>query len=124
MNDCPIEVTVKTEYLPEQSAPSNQQFAFAYHIAIENQGDEAAQLLSRHWVITDGNEALQEVQGEGVIGEQPQIPPGQAFRYSSGIILSTEVGTMTGSYQMLSESGRSFDALIPTFLLAAPNAVH
>ncbi len=124
MNPCPIQVSVRTEYLPRQSEPHNQQYAFAYHISIANQGDENAQLISRHWIITDGNESCQEVQGQGVVGEQPVITPGDVYQYSSGVILETEIGTMSGTYQMRSESGEAFDAPIPTFLLAIPNAIH
>tara|TARA_R110000787_G_scaffold73495_5_gene163868 strand:- start:698 stop:1072 length:375 start_codon:yes stop_codon:yes gene_type:complete len=124
MANCPIEITVTTEYLPHQSKPSDQQWAFAYHITITNRGSEAAQLISRHWIITDGNETQQEVQGMGVVGEQPTISPGESYQYSSGVILETGVGTMTGTYQMRGESGVSFDAPIPVFLLATPRAVH
>ncbi|HAD08186.1 MAG TPA: Co2+/Mg2+ efflux protein ApaG [Porticoccaceae bacterium] len=122
--DSPIEVSVVTEYLPRQSEPLKQQFAFAYHITISNHGNKAAQLVSRHWIITDGNEATQEVQGLGVVGEQPMINPGESYRYTSGVILETEIGTMSGTYHMLCETGVSFDAPIPTFLLAVPNAIN
>ncbi len=124
MNTCPIDVSVKTQYLPHQSSPHDQQYAFAYHISIANQGSESAQLISRHWIIVDGNDATQEVQGQGVIGEQPLIRPGDCYQYTSGLILETEAGTMSGTYQMRSESGELFDAVIPTFLLAVPNAIH
>lgn len=124
MSDGPIEITVRTEYLPRQSEPHNQQYAFAYHITIKNHGDEGTQLISRHWIITDGNESRQEVQGMGVVGEQPLIEPGASYEYSSGVILETEVGTMSGTYHMLSESGVAFDAPIPVFLLAMPRSVH
>lgn len=124
MNPCPIEISVRTEYLPRQSEPHNHQYAFAYHISIANRGKENAQLISRHWIITDSNESRREVQGQGVVGEQPVISPGDVYQYSSGVILETEIGTMSGSYQMRSESGDAFDAPIPTFLLAIPNAIH
>lgn len=121
---CPIDVTVVTEYLPRQSDPYKQQFAFAYHITITNRGDKAAQLISRHWIITDGNDTTREVQGLGVVGEQPLINPGDNYQYTSGVVLETEIGTMHGTYHMLSENGASFDAPIPTFLLAVPNAIN
>ncbi len=124
MNNCAIEISVETEYLPHQSAPHHQQYAFAYHITIANRGKHSAQLISRHWIITDGNESRQEVQGQGVVGEQPLITPGDEYKYSSGVILETEIGTMSGTYHMLSDTGTPFDAPIPTFLLAVPNAVH
>jgi len=124
MADCEITVTVETEYLPLQSVPAQQQYAFAYHITIENTGDEPAQLIARHWIITDGNQARQEVQGLGVVGQQPFIAPAESYQYTSGAVLETKVGTMSGSYHMVSESGDSFEAPIPTFLLAVPNAVN
>lgn len=124
MSDCPIQVHVKTRYLPEQSEPSKGLHAFAYHITIQNNGSEASQLISRKWLITDGNQTRKEVQGMGVIGEQPVIAPGDHYQYTSGVILETEVGTMEGYYQMVSESGESFDAPIAPFLLAVPGAVH
>lgn len=122
MNRIVVEVT--PEYLPGQSEPDNNKFTFAYHIAIRNLGDTTAQLISRHWVITDGNAKVKEVQGPGVVGEKPLIAPGQSFRYSSGVVLDTEVGTMEGSYQMVSDHGETFDAQIPAFLLSVPGTVH
>ena len=122
MNRIVVEVT--PEYLPGQSEPDNNKFTFAYHIAIRNLGDTPAQLISRHWVITDGNAKIKEVQGPGVVGEKPLIAPGQSFRYSSGVVLDTEVGTMEGSYQMVSDQGETFDAKIPAFLLSVPGRVH
>ena len=122
MNRIVVEVT--PEYLPGQSEPDNNKFTFAYHIAIRNLGDTPAQLISRHWVITDGNAKVKEVQGPGVVGEKPLIAPGQSFRYSSGVVLDTEVGTMEGSYQMVSDQGETFDAKIPAFLLSVPGRVH
>ncbi|MGK2915850.1 MAG: Co2+/Mg2+ efflux protein ApaG [Porticoccaceae bacterium] len=124
MSHCPIQVVVVSEYLPAQSAPDRQKFAFAYHVTIENNGTESAQLISRHWIITDSNGKRQEVRGLGVIGLQPMIQPGQAHRYTSGSVLDTEVGTMEGSYHMITPSGLAFDAPIPVFLLAVPGAVH
>lgn len=119
-----ISVRVTTEYLPRQSVPSQGKYAFAYHIRIENRGEEAVRLLSRHWIITDGNARVKEVRGPGVVGETPRIEPGDDYRYSSSVLLDTEVGTMEGSYQMISDQGETFDAMIPPFLLAAPGAVH
>lgn len=119
-----IRVSVRSEYLPEQSDADSNRWVFAYHVTIRNEGDQPAKLLTRHWVITDAEERTQEVHGEGVIGEQPSISPGEEFRYSSGAVLETSVGTMHGSYQMLAEDGTCFDAEIPPFTLAPPNTIH
>lgn len=119
-----IEVQVIPEYLPEQSQPERERFTFAYHITIINQGDEAAQLISRHWLITDANEKIQEVKGQGVIGKQPWIQPGESYQYSSGAVIETAFGTMEGSYQMVSQNGDTFDAKIPAFTLAKPGLLH
>lgn len=119
-----ISIQVKTKYIPEQSAPTQSSFAFGYTITLKNHGPMSAQLISRHWVITDANDATQEVQGLGVVGEQPRLKPGEHFTYSSGVVLETETGTMHGSYQMLSDDGTRFDAKIPTFALVTPNALH
>ena len=119
-----IRVSVETEFLPDQSDAESERWVFAYPISIHNQGAVSARLLTRHWVITDGEERVQEVHGEGVIGEQPHIAPGQTFRYTSGAILETEVGSMRGSYQMIGEDGIHFDAQIPAFTLAVPHALH
>ncbi|MFT6339677.1 MAG: ApaG protein [Alcanivorax sp.] len=119
-----IQVSVETEFLADQSDVDNQRWVFAYHITIRNEGTVSARLLTRHWVITDGEERVQEVHGEGVIGEQPHIAPGQAFSYTSGAILETEVGSMRGSYQMIAEDGTHFDAQVPMFTLAVPHALH
>ncbi|TNE76632.1 MAG: Co2+/Mg2+ efflux protein ApaG [Gammaproteobacteria bacterium] len=119
-----VVVFVTSEYLPNQSDPAQGRYAFAYHIRLENRGDQAARLLSRHWVITDGNAKVKEVSGPGVVGETPRIEPGNHYQYSSSAVLDTEVGTMEGSYQMISDSGENFDALIPPFLLAVPGAIH
>lgn len=120
----PVEITVETQFLPEQSEPAQQRYAFAYTITIRNQGDEAVRLLNRHWIITDGDNQVQEVHGEGVVGKQPLIEPGEAFRYTSGAIIDTAVGTMEGSYEMISASGRPFIAPITVFSLAHPSALH
>jgi ApaG protein len=119
-----VDVSVVSEFLPDQSDGDAKRWVFAYHVTIANHGQQTARLLTRHWVITDGEERVQEVHGEGVIGQQPSIAPGQSFSYSSGAILETVVGSMYGSYQMLSEDGTCFDADIPAFTLAAPHALH
>lgn len=119
-----IDVSVTSEFLPEQSDIAGQRWVFAYHITIANRGSQSARLLTRHWVITDGEERVQEVHGEGVIGQQPSIAPGQSFKYSSGAILETSIGSMYGSYQMLADDGTCFDAAIPAFTLAPPHALH
>jgi ApaG protein len=119
-----IAVHVISEYIPDQSNAAEHRFVFAYHVRIENHGRLPAQLLSRHWIITDGNQKVQEVKGEGVIGEQPTIMPGETFEYSSGAVLQTPVGSMKGSYQMVDATGTTFDAPIPIFTLASPTALH
>lgn len=119
-----IEVTASAQYVAEQSRPEDDHYVFAYHITIRNIGTVAAQLLARHWVITDGNDKVQEVHGQGVIGEQPTLGPGERFAYTSGCVLATPVGTMHGSYQMRAADGHRFDAAIPTFMLAAPRVLH
>lgn len=119
-----ISVEAVAEYIADQSAPDDDRFVFAYHITIRNTGDVTAQLISRHWIITDSNNKVQEVRGQGVIGEQPRLAPGEEFRYSSGCVLETPVGTMQGSYQMTAEDGHRFDAEIPPFVLAMPRTLH
>jgi ApaG protein len=119
-----IDVRVKSEYLPEQSNPDESRFVFAYHITITNTGAESARLLTRHWVITDGEARVQEVRGDGVVGEQPELAPGQSYKYSSGTVLVTPVGSMHGSYGMIDAHGQHFDAPIPAFTLAIPRALH
>lgn len=119
-----IKIDVVTRYLPEQSAPGENRFVFAYTITISNRGDNAARLLSRHWRITDANNRVQEVRGEGVVGEQPLIEPGDSYTYTSGSMLETPVGTMEGSYEMISTDGQRFNAPIPVFSLAQPGALH
>ena len=108
-----INITVRTAYIPEQSDPDSDRYVFAYTIVIANEGTEAAQLISRHWIITDAENRVQEVRGLGVVGEQPFLRPGDTFEYTSGTSLATPVGTMRGSYQMVSEDGQKFDAEIP-----------
>jgi ApaG protein len=119
-----IHIHIETAYLEVQSEPEEQRFVFSYTITIRNEGTQAAQLVSRHWLITDSNGKTQEVRGKGVVGEQPHLRPGQSFRYSSGAIIETPVGTMQGSYQMRSDEGLTFDAPIPAFRLAMPGIVH
>lgn len=119
-----INISVNTAYLAEQSDPSADRYVFAYTITIENVGTVAAQLISRHWVITDADDVVQEVKGLGVVGEQPLLRPGETFEYSSGAALATPVGTMHGSYQMVAEDGNKFDAEIPRFTLAMPRVLH
>lgn len=119
-----ILIDVATQYIEEQSHPENDQFVFSYTINICNIGTLTAQLLSRHWIITDANNDVQEVKGEGVVGEQPIIEPGASYTYTSGVVLNTSVGHMQGSYQMLSEDGQLFDAPIDAFTLARPHALH
>lgn len=119
-----ISVSVETEYLPEQSVPGESRYAFAYTITIRNTGEIPAKLLARHWLITDADGKVQEVRGEGVVGEQPYLEPGKGFRYTSGAVLDTPVGTMHGSYQMLADDGTRFDAEIAPFRLAVPGVLH
>ena len=119
-----VAVSAKTQYLPEQSDEPSGRYVFAYTITIRNRGAVPAKLLTRHWVITDANGKVQEVRGEGVVGEQPHLMPGQGFRYTSGAVLETPVGAMQGSYQMLADNGVRFDAPIPPFTLAIPGTIH
>ncbi|MBV6422799.1 MAG: Protein ApaG [Steroidobacteraceae bacterium] len=119
-----IRVEVETAYLDEQSEPREHRYVFAYTITIRNDGPTPARLLTRHWVITDANGKVQEVRGDGVVGEQPHLKPGQGFRYSSGAVIETPVGAMQGSYQMVTDDGFAFDAPIPPFRLAIPGVLH
>ena len=119
-----IAVAVKTAYLAEQSDPSRNQYVFAYTITIANRGEIAAQLISRHWVITDSEHQVQEVKGAGVVGQQPLLQPGESFEYTSGTSLPTAVGTMRGTYQMVAGDGKTFDAEIPLFTLSMPRVLH
>ena len=120
----PIAITVKTAYLDEQSQPDLKRFVFAYTITIANMGDEPAQLLKRHWIITDANNVQQEVLGDGVVGEKPYIAPGDHYTYTSGVVLETEVATMEGYYHMQTDDGSAFDAPIPIFALTHPKSLH
>jgi len=119
-----IQVEVETQYVKEQSLPDQDHYVFAYTITIHNNGSVPAQLLNRHWIITDANNRVQEVKGEGVVGEQPHLKPGEKYRYTSGTMLETPVGTMRGSYQMLADDGVEFDAEIPVFTLSMPRTLH
>ena len=119
-----VDVSVVTRYLAEQSQPEHSRFAFAYTITVQNNGLVPAKLLSRHWVITDGDGLVEEVRGAGVVGLQPLIAAGQSHTYSSGTVMTTRVGNMQGSYQMLAEDGTHFDAIIAPFRLAVPGALH
>lgn len=119
-----IEVTPVAHFIPDQSSPDDGRFLFAYTITIRNVGELPAQLLSRHWIITDANEAVQEVRGLGVVGKQPLLKPGESFQYTSGSQLNTPVGTMRGTYQMVAEDGTHFEAEIPEFTLAMPRVLH
>ena len=119
-----IHVEVSPAYIKEQSDPSNNHYVFSYTVTIRNDGDQPARLLTRHWVITDGDGQVQEVRGDGVIGEQPHLQPGEGFQYTSGTFMNTPVGTMQGSYQMITDDGKQFDAEIPSFTLSVPNVLH
>jgi ApaG protein len=119
-----IVVDVETAYVAEQSDPHDRRYVFAYTITIRNEGGRPAKLLTRHWFITDANGKVQEVRGDGVVGEQPHLKPGQGFRYSSGAVLETPVGTMHGSYQMIADGGERFDAPIAPFRLAIPGLLN
>lgn len=121
---CDIRIQVATSYVDDQSEPDSDRYVFAYTITISNSGDVAAQLISRHWIITDANGKVQEVNGDGVVGEQPYLSPGEEFRYSSGAVLETPVGAMQGLYRMETDGGASFDALIAPFTLAVPGLLN
>ena len=119
-----INVVAVPEFVSEQSNPDNDHFVFAYTMTIRNTGSVAAQLVSRHWIITDAADEVQEVRGLGVVGHQPLLQPGESFEYTSGCALPTPVGTMRGTYQMVAEDGTHFDAEIPEFTLAVPRVLH
>ncbi|MCU7816916.1 MAG: Co2+/Mg2+ efflux protein ApaG [Candidatus Thiodiazotropha sp. (ex Rostrolucina anterorostrata)] len=119
-----IDVQVETRYVASQSLPNERRFVFSYTVTIRNDGGSSARLLNRHWIITDANGKTHEVRGEGVVGEQPHLHPGETFRYTSGTILDTPVGSMQGSYDMIDGQGNHFDALIPPFSLARPGSLH
>ena len=119
-----IDVSIRTMYLPDQSDIEADRYVFAYTIMISNAGDIASQLISRHWIITNENGSSEEVRGLGVVGEQPLLKPGDSFEYTSGTAISTSVGLMKGSYQMVAEDGHHFDVTIPEFVLSAPRVLH
>jgi ApaG protein len=119
-----IDVQVQTRFVPDQSQPGENRYVFAYTITLRNDGEIPAQLLTRHWVITDANGKIEEVRGDGVVGEQPWIRPGDDYEYTSGAVLETAVGTMCGSYQMMADDGTSFEASIPIFTLSIPRTLH
>ncbi|MBK7415142.1 MAG: Co2+/Mg2+ efflux protein ApaG [Dechloromonas sp.] len=123
-NKYQIDVQPMPQYIPDQSDPDNGRYVFTYTVTIKNIGKIGAQLVSRHWIITDGNNEIQEVRGLGVIGKQPLLQPGESFEYTSGSVLTTPIGTMKGSYQMVAEDGTHFSAEIPEFVLASPRALH
>ena len=119
-----ITVDVQSEFIEGQSNPAEKRYVFSYTITIANTGAVPAKLLTRHWLITDANGEIQEVRGDGVVGAQPHLKPGQSFRYTSGTVIETPVGSMQGSYQMVADNGEEFDALIAPFSLAVPGLVH
>ena len=119
-----IQVTVITQYIESQSNPEASRFVFSYTILIENKGDIPAKLLSRHWIITDANNQVQEVKGKGVIGEQPYLRPEQSFQYTSGTMIETPVGSMQGTFQMIADDDYHFDAVIEPFSLALPRMLN
>ena len=123
-HDCDIHVHVATDYVDDQSEPDADRYVFSYTITIVNEGNVPATLMSRHWIITDANGKVQEVNGDGVVGEQPHLNPGEQFRYSSGAVLETPVGAMQGLYRMETENGAEFDAPIAPFTLAVPGLLH
>lgn len=119
-----INVSVRTAYLPDQSDEETDQYVFAYTITLANKGTVATQLISRHWIITNGDGTVHEVRGLGVVGEQPLLKPGDTFEYTSGTVISASVGSMKGSYQMAAEDGVHFDVPIPEFILTVPRVLH
>ena len=119
-----IKITIETNYIPEQSLPEQSRYVFAYTITIANIGTAPARLLRRHWIITDANNKVQEVHGDGVVGQQPHLLPGEIYQYTSGAILETPIGCMQGNYDMLADDGVEFAATIPLFSLTMPRALH
>jgi len=119
-----IDIQAEPAYIPAQSDPQEQRYVFSYTITIQNTGDIAARLLTRHWIITNANGEVQEVHGEGVVGDQPYLKPGEGYQYTSGSIMETPVGSMRGSYQMIADDGTEFDVEIPMFTLAVPGSLN
>ncbi|TCV93848.1 ApaG protein [Luteibacter rhizovicinus] len=119
-----IAVEVESRFVTDQSQPADNRYVFAYTITLRNAGTTGAQLMTRHWVITDANGKVEEVRGEGVVGEQPWMRPGESYEYTSGAVLETAVGTMQGSYSMVADDGTHFDAPIPAFVLSIPRTLH
>lgn len=119
-----INISVKTRYLEKESQPAEQRFVYAYEIQIENKGEASAQLISRYWKITDNQDRIQEVQGLGVVGQQPTLKPGESYKYTSGVVLETETGLMQGRYTLRDDDGEEFEAEIPPFALVIPSALH
>lgn len=119
-----LDIRVQARFLDEQSQPADNRYVFAYTITMQNTGNVPARLISRHWLITDANGKVEEVTGEGVVGEQPWMRPGDSFEYTSGAVLETAVGTMSGSYQLLADDGTRFEAPIPQFTLSVPRTLH
>ena len=119
-----VKVAAQSFYIEEQSVPEQGRYVFAYTITIRNEGAMPARLLSRHWIITDSNGKVEEVRGEGVVGEQPYLRPGEGFQYTSGAVIETPVGSMQGSYRMVADDGVAFEARIPVFTLSVPRILH
>jgi ApaG protein len=119
-----INIRVSTNYIKEQSQPEAGRFVYSYTITLNNEGLEAAKLIGRHWIITDARDSTQEVQGIGVVGEQPRLEPGEEYTYTSGVVLETETGSMHGTYEMQNDEGTRFNADIPAFVLVPPHAMH
>jgi len=123
-NEYQFDINVDARYLDDQSVPEERRYMFAYTIRIRNQGKVPARLLGRYWLITDGNGQVREVEGDGVVGEQPWLRPGEGFEYTSGAVLETDIGTMQGSYDMLADDGTRFATPIPAFTLSVPRTLH
>ncbi len=119
-----VEIETSVQFIPEESDENGSRYVFAYTITITNRSDIGIQLISRHWIITDANQQVQEVRGVGVVGEQPQLKPGQSFRYTSGTAIATPVGTMKGEYRMVTDAGEHFEVAIPEFFLSTPRVLH
>ena len=119
-----IDIAAEVAYLADQSDPGKEQYVFAYTMTVTNAGNVSAKLVSRHWIITDADQRVQEVKGLGVVGQQPVLKPGESFEYTSGTSVTTQVATMRGSYQMVAEDGHTFDAQIPPFTLSVPRTLH